>query len=89
MIGCGPRAELGKGRPPISVGAGAPRAYEVQVSADGREWSPVLAEGQGNASFTSIYIPPTAARFIRITLTSSAAEGSPWVVRNLRLLRAP
>ena len=43
----------------------------------------------GTGSPTSISFPATRGRFIRISLTASADDAPAWVVRNVRLYRAP
>jgi hypothetical protein len=76
----------GGGPPPAAT---YPRAYQVQMSADGRTWSAPLVEGKGTGSPTSISFPATRGRFIRISLTAAADDAPAWVVRNVRLYRAP
>jgi hypothetical protein len=77
----------GRGGPP-PVGT-FPRAYQVQVSADGRQWSPPVAEGQGEGVTTVISFAPVRAKAVRITQTGGV-EGAPaWDIQRLRLYRAP
>jgi mono/diheme cytochrome c family protein len=73
--------------PPPPVGM-YPRAYSVQVSMDGRNWSKPVAEGQGTGSRTTITFAPAQARFIRITQTSDTAGAPQWSIRNLRIFEA-
>lgn len=54
--------------PPIQT---APRAYNVEVSDDGKSWRPVLTNGEGTRSSSIIRIEPSKAKFIRIILTKS------------------
>ncbi|MBK1855852.1 discoidin domain-containing protein [Verrucomicrobiaceae bacterium 5K15] len=47
-----------------------PRGYQVQVSANGRQWSQALASGTGKNPITNISLPAgTKGRFVRITQT--------------------
>lgn len=48
-------------------------AYEVQLSSDGTQWSPVHATTTGHAGRTYIYLPDAEARFIRLALERSSA----------------
>ena len=66
-----------------------PRGYQVQVSADGSNWSAPVAESQGNPGTTVITFAPVSAKFVRITQTASANEAPAWSMRLLRLYRAP
>jgi len=50
-----------------------PRAYDVQVSKDGANWTPV-AQGQGRVKATPINFPAVSARYIKISLTASASN---------------
>ena len=36
-----------------------------------------------------IILPPTRAKFVRITQTETAADAPPWSIRNLRIYEAP
>ena len=36
-----------------------------------------------------ITLPPTRAKFVRITQTETAADAPPWSIRNLRIYEAP
>ena len=72
--------------PPIQPAAGGtwPRAYKVEVSADGNGWTTV-AEGAGASGSTTIAFPPVSAKFLRITQTA-AIDGAPaWSMQRLRL----
>jgi mono/diheme cytochrome c family protein len=88
-------AELQFTSPPQGGGRGGPppaptypRDYRVEVSADGAAWTAVVAEGRGAANVTTIAFAPVTARFVRITLTSSASEAPAWAVQRLRIYRA-
>ncbi len=71
-------AELQFKSPPIPRGWGPnappplgtfPRAFNIETSMDGTNWSRVVSDGQGTGSTTVIRFEPTDARFLRITLT--------------------
>ena len=40
-------------------------------------------------SLVIVTLPPTRAKFLRITETESAADAPPWSIRNLRIYEAP
>jgi mono/diheme cytochrome c family protein len=62
----------------------APKAYQLQVSTDGRTWSTV-AEGPG-ADTTTLTFKPVQTRFVRLNQTAAGVENSaPWGVQALRL----
>ncbi len=65
-----------------------PRAYRVQVSADGNTWSEPVAEGQGSPGTTTISFAPVSAKFVRITQTATASDAPPWAIRLLRLYQS-
>ena len=56
-----------------------PRAYQVQVSADGTSWSAPVAEGPGVPGTTVITFAPVSAKFIRITQTATRLRRAPVV----------
>jgi mono/diheme cytochrome c family protein len=66
-----------------------PRAYRVQVSMDGEQWSASVAEGRGTGAITTIEFEPVRARFVRITQTAAAENAPAWAVQRLRLFRPP
>jgi mono/diheme cytochrome c family protein len=81
------------GNPPDPAAAaiaalGFPRGYRVEVSMDGRRWSPPLAEGRATGARTTIAFAPTEAKFVRITQTDRTVGLPPWSILNLRLLTA-
>jgi hypothetical protein len=77
----------GPGGIPVPV-FGYPRGYTVQVSTDGTTWSNPLAQGKGQGTRTTIALPPTRAKFIRITQTETAPDAPSWSVRNLKVFEA-
>jgi hypothetical protein len=76
----------GRGGPPPSQTY--PRDYRVEVSADGAAWTTVVEQGRGATNVTAMTFAPVAARFVRITLTSSASEAPAWAMQRLRIYRA-
>ena len=52
-----------------------PRGYKVEVSTNGTAWTQV-AEGQGTPGSTTITFAPTQAKYIRITQTATAEDGT-------------
>jgi hypothetical protein len=71
------------GPPPV---VGYPRAYEVQVSMDGKKWTK-LASGKGVGARTSVTFAPTQAKYVRITQTDNIPDAPPWSIRNLRVFQ--
>jgi len=67
--------------PPV---AGYPRAYDVQVSMDGKKWTKV-ASGKGEGTRTSATFAPAQAKFVRITQTDNIPDAPAWSIRNLRV----
>ncbi len=67
--------------------AGFPRAYRLEVSDDGLQWTAV-AEGEGAALTTTATFRPVRARFVRITQTAGATGLPPWMIQRIRLYEA-
>lgn len=90
-----PRSEGGGQRPgrvrtpPPPPLATFPRAYRVQVSMDGTDWSEPVAEGQGHGQTTVIAFEPVRAKFIRVTQTGTVTDAAPWSIQNLKLYASP
>jgi hypothetical protein len=92
------RTAIGGGRRGAAPGApaepaappplGFPRAYQVQVSADGTTWGTPIAAGKGQGASTDITFAPVRAKFIRITQTDNVADAPPWSMQRLRLFEA-
>ncbi|MFI2708119.1 discoidin domain-containing protein, partial [Nocardioides sp. CER28] len=61
-----------------------PRGWTVSVSDDGTAWRDV-ASGTGTGQLINADVPPTTARFVRVTQT--ATSGSWWSIADLRLYR--
>jgi hypothetical protein len=80
-------AGAGPGAPPPAPIIGYPRAYDVQVSMDGKKWTKV-ASGQGSGTRTSIDFAPTQAKFVRITQTDNIQDAPAWSIRSLRVFEA-
>jgi mono/diheme cytochrome c family protein len=62
-----------------------PRGYRVEVSMDGKQWNSPVAEGKGNGPLTEIDLPPTEAKFLRITQTGKA-PGLFWSIHEMQIL---
>jgi mono/diheme cytochrome c family protein/glucose/arabinose dehydrogenase len=83
--GFGGRGRGGPGGQPFTPPPGTyPRGFKVEISTDGRAWTPV-AEGKGGDSSTVIAFAPVRAKLIRITQTASAEEAPNWSIQRLRL----
>jgi len=65
-----------------------PRGYSVTTSTDGTTWSRPVAQGKGIATRMNIVIPPTRAKFVRITQTDTTPNAPAWSLSNLRLYEA-
>lgn len=70
------------------TGPGFPRGFKVEVSVDGLSWQAV-AEGKSTGPSTAITVQPVAAKFVRITLTTSVESGPAWSIQNLKLYGVP
>lgn len=71
--------------PPIQT---FPRAYEVQVSMDGKNWNKPVASGQCDEPDNIITFYPVKAKFVRITQTGSVEneeEKAPWAMKELKV----
>jgi len=60
-----------------------PRGYEVQVSADGSDWTTVVTDGAGTGQFTTADLDGAPIQYVRVTLTSADA-GNWWSVADVR-----
>jgi glucosylceramidase len=60
------------------------RGWQLSVSDDGTHWR-TAASGTGTGQLTTVDLPPTRARYLRVTQTGSA--GNWWSVADLRLYR--
>jgi len=58
-----------------------PRQWAVRVSDDGTRWGDPIATGTGTGQVTTVTVPTTVARHVRITQTGAAAQ--PWSVAEL------
>ncbi len=61
-----------------------PRGYTVQLSTDGKAWSPPVAIGKGSGPVTQIEFAPATAKFIRINQTGSV-NGLFWSIHELQI----
>ncbi len=63
---------------------GFARAFQVQVSIDGRRWTPV-ATGQGSAETTVVPVTPVRAKFVRINQTATTPDAPAWAIQRVRI----
>jgi len=61
-----------------------PTAFRVNVSNDGVNWGSAVATGMGSTAIVNILFPPQYARFVRVTLTGSAAAN--WSIHEFKVL---
>lgn len=61
-----------------------PRGYEVTVSLDGKSWSKPVSKGAGDKPVTSIGLPLSEAKFVRITQTG-AVSGLFWSIHEIQI----
>jgi len=62
-----------------------PRAYEVYVSQDGRDWGQPVARGKGADTVTVISFPDQTARYIKVIRTYTGKH--PWSIHEFRVYR--
>jgi hypothetical protein len=62
-----------------------PRAYEVYVSQDGRDWGEPVARGKGADTVTVISFPEHTARYVKVIRTDAGKH--PWSVHRFRVYR--
>jgi len=87
------QVDLGRSQPVrrivLDTGADAgdfPRGYALFTSADGVHWSDApAAAGAGGGQLTTIDVPATVARFLRVVQTATAPQW--WSVADLRVYR--
>jgi hypothetical protein len=98
-----PPAGAGTAPTPPPAGAGPPapaidaaqsgvtppvaREYQIQVSLDGKKWTPVAKGSIG--ALTVAAFSPVSAKFVRLTQTAPPQGPARLVVQNLRLFQAP
>jgi hypothetical protein len=59
-----------------------PREFNVETSNDDTNWT-TIANGRGSGQVTTVNVPITQARYLRVTLTG--AVGNWWSIANLRV----
>jgi len=74
--------------PPAAPAPGFARAFQVQVSTDGRRWTPV-ATGQGSAATSVVPLTPVRAKFVRIDQTATTPEAPAWAIQRVRIYQLP
>ncbi|MEO8480796.1 MAG: c-type cytochrome [Acidobacteriota bacterium] len=72
--------------PPVSD---YPRGYSVTTSLDGTTWGKPVAQGKGSASHMAVVLPPTRAKFIRISQTDTMSNPPNWSMSVLRVYEVP
>jgi mono/diheme cytochrome c family protein/glucose/arabinose dehydrogenase len=87
-VGAAPAPGARRGPPPPPRMT-SPRAYRVEVSQDGTQWSAPVATGESAGTFSTIAFKPVQARFIRITQTGTAEDGASWSMQKLQLFGSP
>lgn len=90
--GAAPGAEPAAGPPvppPPPPVTDYPRGYSVTTSLDGTTWGKPIAQGKGSASRMVVTLPPTRAKFIRITQTDTTPNAPHWSMSILRVYEVP
>ena len=82
--GAGNAAAVSASGAPVAAPGGFPRGFKVEVSQDGSAWT-AASEGTGTGPTTISTFKPVLAKFVRISLTSSAEDAPAWSVQNLRI----
>jgi len=82
--GAGNAAAVTASGAPVAGPPGFPRGYKVETSLDGASW-PAASEGSGSGLTTISTFQPVQAKFVRITLTSDAADAPAWSMQNLKI----
>ncbi len=91
--GGGGRGGAGRGGPgaappaPPPPNPGYPRAFKVETSMNGTNWTQV-ATGEGTGAETRIAFKPTSARLVRLTETATPDSAPPWSIQQLRVFEA-
>ncbi len=62
-----------------------PRKYTIELSSDGAQWGPAVAQGSGSALTEIVFKAPQKARFVRITQLGSATTH--WGINELVLFK--
>ncbi len=89
--GGGGRGAAPGAAPAAPVAAPAPgfaRAFQVQVSTDGRRWTPV-ATGQGAVGTSLVPLTPVRAKFVRIDQTATTPDAPAWTIQRVRIYQLP
>ena len=74
--------------PAAAPAPGFARGYQVQVSTDGRRWTPV-ASGQGAPGTTVVPVTPVRAKFVRINQTATTPDAPAWAIQRVRVYQLP
>jgi hypothetical protein len=62
-----------------------PTAYMIEVSHDGKTWSPPVAQGRCDNRKSKIVFPLVAGRFIKITQTGKPPYEAPWKMESMKV----
>ena len=62
-----------------------PRKYKIEISSDGTQWSPPVAQGDGSALTEIVFKTPQKGRFVRITQLGTATNY--WGISELALFK--
>jgi hypothetical protein len=82
--GNGAAVASGGGPMVTAAGFGYPRGFKVEVSTDGTAWKSV-AEAAATGNGTAVNIPPSPAKFIRLTLTTTPANAPAWSMQDMKV----
>ena len=80
----GTGAAVASGGSPVAGAPGAPRGFVIEVSADSASWTTV-AEAAGTGPSTTVTFVPVSTKFVRLRLTTTAADAPAWSLQNFRI----
>jgi hypothetical protein len=82
--GAGSAAAVTPSGAPVAGPGGFPRGFKVEVSTDGSTWTSV-AQATGSGPASVVTFAPVEARFLRLTLTTTAEDAPPWSIQTLQI----
>jgi mono/diheme cytochrome c family protein len=82
--GAGSAAAVTPSGAPVAGPGGFPRGFTVEVSTDGSTWTSV-AQATGSGPASVVTFAPVQARFVRLTLTTTAEDAPPWSIQTLQI----
>ena len=62
-----------------------PRKYKIEVSSNGAQWNPAIAQGDGSALTEIVFKTPQLGRFVRVTQLGTATNY--WGINELVLFK--